>query len=140
MAQEPDIDLGAVTEALNNKTDTDVQNTTNVGSAQIAHFAAPSSHFDNLTLKASGSTYTAPADGWFCLRKLATASMQFAAIILHPGVSTEVEIASYPPGADYTASIMMPAAKGDQVQITYNVAGTLISFRFLYAKGCEPQS
>lgn len=28
MAQEPDIDLGAVTEALNNKTDTDAGNLT----------------------------------------------------------------------------------------------------------------
>ena len=131
---------GLAQEDFLKKADIDLGNIDSDGKAVISNFAAPSSHFDNLTLKASGSTYTAPADGWFCLRKLATASMQFAAIILHPGVSTEVEIASYPPGADYTASIMMPAAKGDQVQITYTVAGTLVSFRFLYAKGNEPQS
>lgn len=137
MAQEPDIDLGAVTEALNNKTDTDVQNTTNVGSAQIAHFAAPSSHYDELTLGASGTTYTVPADGYFYLLKMASGTYQYGNLA---NQSNGMTFSSYPHDVGYGATVIMPAAKGDIVSCSYSVGGATTAFRFIYAKGCEPQS
>lgn len=48
----PDINIGAITEALNDKVDLD------------SSWGEPSTTYDDLTLGASGTTYTAPADGY----------------------------------------------------------------------------
>lgn len=75
MAQEPDIDVGAITEALNNKVDTDVGNTNATGSAQIANFAMPSDYYVDIEWQASGAFYTAPADGYFSLSRKASGNI-----------------------------------------------------------------
>ena len=46
----------------------DAANFTATGKAAISHLAMPSSTYDELTFGASGTTYTAPADGWFAIK------------------------------------------------------------------------
>ena len=84
MAENP-VEIGAITEALTNKTDTDVQNTTTIGSAQIAHFAMPSDSYETLTVSSSGTEWTATADGYVCFQgKAINASAAFVEVTLAP--------------------------------------------------------
>lgn len=50
---------------LNNKVDLDAQNLSIAGKSLISGLGMPSSKYIDLTLGASGSTYTAPANGYF---------------------------------------------------------------------------
>lgn len=63
----PDIDYGAILEALNNKADVDMLNISSTGKSTTAKQAMPSGTVIDLTMGASGTTYTAPANGWFTL-------------------------------------------------------------------------
>lgn len=51
--------------ALDAKANVDMDNISSTGNEYMAHQAMPSGRFTNLTLGASGTTYTAPADGIF---------------------------------------------------------------------------
>lgn len=97
----------------------------------IGHQAFPSNRYVDLTLGASSSYYTAPADGWFYLRKSATASGQYVYI----------EVAKMSIDFVYTTSntksYIMPCQRGDKVLITYTTAGATTSFRFIYANGSK---
>ena len=50
-------------------------------SSYIAHQAMPSNRYIDLTLGVSGTTYTAPADGYFTVNKSATASGEYINMI-----------------------------------------------------------
>lgn len=141
MAQEPDIDVGAITEALNNKTDTDAANFTGGGVQLVTSYGFPSTEFENLTLPASGQTYTVPADGWLCFSKKATATGQYIALIANDSTYTteiyrDVRTSYY----DTDECIVFPVSKGMIVRISYSADGTTNFFKFVYAKGSEPQS
>lgn len=135
MAQEPDIDVGAITEALNNKTDTDVQNTTTIGSAQIAHFASPSTYNVDITLKASGQTYTAPADGWFSISGLAAGNSYAIVMECNYVVTTSRTV-----GVNGSIACSVYCGMGDTMTLLYDGFSSLGYFKFVYARGCEPQS
>ena len=45
----------------------DAANFTATGRAAISHMSMPSANYDELTFGPSGTTYTAPADGWFMI-------------------------------------------------------------------------
>lgn len=143
MAENP-VEIGAITEALNNKTDTDVQNTNTIGSAQIAHFAMPSSKYIDFTVT-SGMTYTAPEDGYVLVRGTSQATtVNYVQVtgLDKPASDGGVAIVgnrsdTYNVGQSCTASI--PVFKGMPVDI-YVYSVTNIQGRFVYAKGSEPQS
>jgi len=99
--------------------------------AFIAHQAMPSSRYNTLTLGASGSNYTAPADGWFVLLKGAGTSGAYCNLVnttAHIGVTSD----GMATGAKY---IYIPASRGDVIQIAYSFSGTTESFIFVYANG-----
>ena len=128
---------GLAQEDFLKKADTDLGNIDSDGKAVISNFAAPSSHYDDLTLGVSGSTYTAPADGYFYLLKIASGTYQYGNL---KNQSNGMIISSYPHDAGFGATVMLPAAKGDIVSCSYTVGGVTSVFRFIYAKGSEPQS
>ena len=141
MAQEPDIDLGAVTEALNNKTDTDVQNTTNVGSAQIANFALPGSTVVTKEWGNSGDTYTVPADGWLFAQRQAGAAAQTLSIQVLDGEGNFLyQDISLAPNTNAYLCCLVPITKDHVAKIFYQTPSTAQPFQFIYAKGTEPQS
>ena len=88
----------------------------------------PSSTYDNLTLGATGSSYIAPADGWFCLNKTASGS-QFVCMQTQYGLQQSTYGTN---GMELQISI--PITKGDTVYVYYNAGGTTNQFRFYYAK------
>lgn len=60
-----DINVGAISEALNNKVDLNQMNTNAQGLAYVGGLGFPSGRTERLSILASYSTYTAPANGYF---------------------------------------------------------------------------
>lgn len=95
-----------------------------------------SDRYDDLELKASGSTYTAPANGWFWIQKLSSSTAQYLTpVIKDSNGNIKYTLTSQPTGVGYDAEILAPVSKGDVISIGYSVGGATKSFRFIYAKG-----
>lgn len=92
----------------------------------------PSDRYDDLTLLASGSTYTAPANGWFCLAKASTASGQYLDLV---NSNNNLASAFNCTASGQTMKALMPVKKEHRVIIKYNLAGAADIFRFIYAQG-----
>lgn len=120
------MDAGAITQTLATKTDM----------AQAAAASMPSSKYINLTLGASGDSYTAPADGFFTIAKVTgTTSHTYCDLY---NVTANLALRSNNSGSSSTAhSIYIPVAKGDNVVVNYNATGNTNRFRFVYAKGAQ---
>lgn len=94
-----------------------------------------SDRYDDLELNASGSTYTAPANGWFWIQKLTSSTGQFLTpVIKDSNGNIKYTLTSQPTAAGYDAEILAPVSKGDVISIGYSVGGATKSFRFIYAK------
>ena len=94
-----------------------------------------SDRYDDLELKASGSTYTAPANGWFWIQKLSSSTGQFLTpVIKDSNGNIKYTLTSQPTAAGHDAEILAPVSKGDVISIGYSVGGATQSFRFIYAK------
>lgn len=95
-----------------------------------------SDRYDDLELKASGSTYTAPANGWFWIQKISSSTGQYLTpVIKDSNGNIKYTLTSQPTAAGYDAEILAPVSKGDVISIAYSVDGATKSFRFIYAKG-----
>ena len=62
-------DVNKITADLQLKAEKDLSNITAEAKSQIAGHGMPSSNYVDLTLGASGATYTAPASGYFEFNK-----------------------------------------------------------------------
>lgn len=109
---------------------------TRANSDLIAGYAMPSDTYDDLTLGASGSNYTAPANGWFTLDKTTTQAQYVALINTNNNVKTE----SRATNNGQTLRVFLPVKKNDVVECYYSAAGTLNCFRFVYAVGSESEA
>lgn len=100
----------------------------------IANQAMPSDKHINLTLGASDTSYTAPADGWFSIAKMSTDTGQriqmFCAIT---GLNTSATAAA----SGNNVRCFLPVKKNDIVKIIYDTSGSLAYFYFIYAKGAQ---
>ena len=113
-----DINIGAISEALNNKVDLS------------GSWGFPINNSDSLTLGASGTSYVAPADGYFALRKLSSGSNQNIRMFSTGSIASSV--ISYASGNNLEAFV--PIKKGNSCAIYYSAGGTTEDFRFYYAQ------
>lgn len=95
---------------------------------EISHWSMPSNKTLYLTLGASGSLYTAPANGWFSVHSTATMNGMFNYEKLSG--ATGVTFTSY---SSLGGRGMLPVSKGDVVKFSYT--GTPAGIRFIYARG-----
>lgn len=112
----------------------DLSNLTAAGKAVAANMAMPSSSYINLTLGASGSTYTAPADGYLLLNKQAhinAAAMAFS----YDGTYEHAFATRLGTITNDAMTLFAPVYKGQVVYIIYNTTGATNLFRFIYAQG-----
>lgn len=107
--------------------DKDFSNITNTGTSIASGWSMPSSRYINLTLGASGSTYTAPANGWVTLQGTCNAGY----ITISANSITSGDQKNYNGGWLWT---LLPVKKGDIVYISYDQF-TKDAFRFIYAEG-----
>lgn len=106
----------------------------------IAGCAMPSDKYVELTLGATLSTYTAPANGWFAIY-MSNAAEQTAGHYVHLHNTTAGDLGNSACSSDNSwqpLSASVPAKKGDVIQVTY-LAATQAFFRFVYAQGSESE-
>lgn len=100
---------------------------TRSNSAEIAGFAMPSDTYETLTSGPTGSTYTAPANGWFSVTLspgVSGGNVQIGARVANTCVSTT---------SGYI-NASCPAKKGDIATLWYG-GGTIAGLVFCYAEG-----
>ncbi len=131
-------DIDAIATDLNGKADVDLSNVNNSGNTLMAKASMPSVTYDNLTLGANGTQYTAPANGWYTLRGDGNSSYTHAFMTnINNGLCS-----GYTTGSNGNANVhvYMAAQKGQKVQVDYSDISTVHWFRFVYAKGSESEA
>lgn len=109
-----------------------IQLITRNNSNWIAEQAMPSKKAIPLTLGASGTTYTAPANGYFSIDGQGPTWIDIA--ITNTGLNYGYCYASR--STDNYVRTLVPVSKGNKCQILFDTAFTnLISFNFIYAQG-----
>lgn len=107
----------------------DASNFTSTGKTAIKKMAFPSTRKTTLTLGASGSTYTAPDDGWFVLSISQPAEHHLQ---LHMwNNQTQMRVRTYQ--SDHDAALYIPARKNETVGVEYTYNGSGYNFIFVYA-------
>lgn len=105
--------------------DVDASNATATGKSTLAGFAMPSSNYIDLTLGASGSNYTAPANGWFEFGSGASGTIQTINITKDIGMTSVTQALG--------ARTFVPVSQGDIVKCNYTA--TPSTKKFIYAQG-----
>lgn len=103
-------------------------------------FGFPSSNYEDLQLGASGSTYIAPANGWFHIAKVpGSANTQVTMINTcvkgNNDQSGNFTIRAQASTSGMTIYLNLPVKKGDVAVVNYTATGNTDSFRFIYAEG-----
>ena len=106
---------------------------------KLQSYSLPSNKYIDLTLGASGTNYTAPADGWFYVDKTCATAHRYLVFqklqFIKPGeLSSSVSISGG------HVSLLAPVKKGDILGCKYNADGATNQFRFIYAVGSAPQT
>ena len=138
---------GVITE-INGKADVDLSNVNNTGRARAAGWALPSETYVSLTLGASGSTYTAPANGWVQLTvtsdSSSATSLAYIAVIYdnQDGICMKSFV---PPNLSNAIDIYVPVSKGETFLVGYAAIETFGThetdrFEFIYAVGSESEA
>ena len=123
--------LIAGTPDVTGKANTDLSNLTSTGKSYGAELSMPSDNWIDLTIGASGATYTAPANGYYACRNQSAQTY----LSIKNSNSTVIEneqMASWLPFNGNSCYI--PVKKGQTVQLNYS-ANTFLYFRFIYAEG-----
>lgn len=126
---------------LGNKADIDFTNVTNSAKITMANASMPSDIYVALTLGASGTQYTAPADGWVYLRGKASAVGQYVVIVKPNNPPLEASV-MWSVATNTDMYVNAPVRKGEIYRINYTMGGTstVNYLRFYYAQGSESEA
>lgn len=97
---------------------------------EISSWSAPSGKLIEYTLLKSGSAYTAPADGYWYINKVAGIVNGYASIY-----SGGIGAISHAPGASSSVVVALRAYKGRGCVINHTVTGKTNFFGFIPTKG-----
>ena len=132
------VNIDQIATDLNGKADVDLTNVNNAGTSKGAGWAMPSDTYVDLTLGASGTTYTAPANGYFRCRHRPSSNgggltMQIKKnnVIIYETIMKTV-------GNAIVADIL-PVKKGAILTFYYD-SGKDTAIRFIYAQGSESEA
>ena len=118
------MDAGRIGEILPTKTDMQ----------QAAKASMPSDRYVDLTLGASGTVYTAPADGYFCFRGYATGARQY--VYIGDPEYKKVAFQGTATGAGDWIVFTVPIKKKKSILINYNTGANNV-LTFTYAEGAQ---
>ena len=113
---------------------TSLSNLTDAGKIVAANASMPSDTYEDLTLSASGTEYTAPADGWFALSAY-NGGQNYSTRMVCNNVAWSVRTGETGNGF----AISCPAAKSQKMKLTYDGFQSVAYFRFIYAQGSESE-
>lgn len=116
--------------------DVDFSNATDAAKIMMANASLPSTtkHVD-LTLLASGSSYTAPADGWVLFNKNSGVNNEY--LVLENSLLVAI---CWIPTAANGGALFLPVQQGEEFKVSYSASGATNKFRFVYAKGSESEA
>lgn len=133
----PNIDINQIVTDLNGKADVDFTNVNNSGTSKGASWAMPSNKYIDLTLGASGSSYTAPANGWICFSKEGgSADYQY----IYISTDSKLEQLGRCVSRGSQTTLISPVKKGEGFKVSYTAGGATNYFRFIYAQGSESEA
>lgn len=128
-----EIDINKVYEDLNLKANTNLSNLTAEGKSLASGLGMPSDRYIDLSVGATGTDYTAPANGYFALHGVAVG-----------GASTYIELINISKAHELGSCqqavfngglrVFVPCLKGEVVRY-YNNNARVDHFRFYYAEG-----
>lgn len=118
-------------EELDEKVEVNADNFSAEGKALLAGLGMPSSRFESLTIAASGSTYTMPANGWLYFGINASAANAAISLSCKGLVVTQIA-----PASGGQLRQVIPVCAGDEVVLGYSNSSAAI-LRFIYAEGAE---
>lgn len=106
-------------------------------SSRISNYAMPSNKFIEMTLATTGSTYTAPADGYVYLSvKLTTAGSRIFVINRCDTGATVLGHWACCHAGGQSPSVHIPVKQGDIFHVGYDACESY-NFRFVYAEGSK---
>ena len=140
------IDIDNIATDLNNKADRDLTNTVGALSSSAKEYftkiSLPSDKYVDLTLGASGTSYTAPADGYvYLMMKLSSVGSRFFINSSPPG-SDSIYGTLITQAAQANLAQILPVKKGASFTVGYDAYisdSTGPRFRFIYAVGSESE-
>ena len=91
----------------------------------------PSDRKTSLTIRATGSSEIAPANGFYCLH----ASNNTSSLEIYVGTSTNFTLHATTQDSSGWNGIFVNVSKGDRIEYYYAGTGTPDVFQFIYAKG-----
>ena len=112
---------------------TALSNLTATGENNVAHMAMPSTRYSNITLGATGTSYTAPADGFIIIEGNATSTYSY---ILLGGSDCENTSSAYTTFSGHYIAATIAVRKNMSFGVWYNDI-TAGRFRFYYANGAS---
>lgn len=115
---------------LTGKANVALDNLSGSGRKKVSFLSLPGASSVDLTLNSSGSTYTAPANGYYYLCKSA-ATNKFVVI---ENTSKGYKATSLSTNNNQCL-VFIAAQKNDVVKIDYTAAGSVEAFKFIYAQG-----
>ena len=124
----------AVTALSSSFANTNLDNVTESGKEFISTQGKPSDRYDELTLSETGSTYTAPDNGYFVVQKYVGINGPSFMNLINTVNGLTDEYASYN-SPTLSAKVNLSVKKGDVIQCNYNITGTTVYFRFIYDEG-----
>ena len=124
--------LEQVNYGLETRVNLDATNLSNDGRSLISSYIMPSDKYIDLTLGATDTIYTAPANGWFTLNKISSSSSQY--IYFENNITKISSYVKSTANGDYLR-VFLPCKKGDSIKVVYNTGGATNYFRFVYAEG-----
>jgi len=131
-----EVDIDEIATDLNGKADTDLSNITTTGKTKVSNLPMPSSSYVDLTLGASGDSYTAPANGWVVHGFVSSGAGQHNNLGIKNNGSDYMFVTAGPATASYqNLWTVLPVKKGDVFYLYYGTFSSVIAFRFIYAQG-----
>ena len=135
------VDIDEIATDLNGKADIDLTNVTDAAKVLMSGMAMPSDTYIDLTLGTSGTTYIAPADGYFYIVLNTSGNGQYMSSNIFENTGTILLYSEERNG--FSGNILemtIPVRKGFKNTLTYNVGGATVYFRFIYAQGSESEA
>ena len=124
---------------LSTKADVDLSNINTAGKSFVSGLGMPSSKHIDLTIGASDTVYTAPANGWFSLNVIMNGSNTF--VLFANRTISYMKAFQWCSSDKQETGIYLPVKKGDVVSLEYNTTisyeSWTVGFRFIYAEGAE---
>ena len=130
------VDIDEIATDLNNKAGTDLANVTDTGKILMSGMGMPSDKYIDLTLGASGSTYTAPANGWVLFGGGSTSGNKGLTL---SNKTANFSVSGITISGISNCQLSLPVKSGDVFKTDYT-ANSAFTLKFIYAQGAESEA